>query len=87
MRPNTYEDLLHYATVNLLPPPLPPTHYDEICIQEPSLSDDKSSEENFDTYDDPDLEDADIGENIESEFEDDDYDEDPENGEDYSDFL
>ena len=86
-RPNTYEELLHYATVNFLPTPLPQTHYDKICIQDPSISDDKNSEENFDTCDDPDPKDADIGENIESEFEDDYNDKDPENNENYSDFL
>ena len=86
-RPNTYEELLHFATVNLLPLPLSPTLYDQICIQEPSLSDDEDSEENFETYDDPDLEDADIEQSNHSEFEDDDNDEDLGNDENYSEFL
>ena len=86
-RPNTYEEMLHFATVNLLPSPLSPTLYDEIYIQEPSLSDDEDSEQNFETYDDPDHEDVDIEESNHSEFEDDDYDEDLENNENYSEFL
>ena len=70
-RPNTYEELLHYATVNLLPLPVPPSKYDE--IQDPSVpEEDEDSEENFATYDDPDPDDADLGDNNETALDDDD---------------
>ena len=88
-RPTTYDELLHYATLNDLPLPIPPTLYNEICIKEPSISDeDEDSEENYDTYDDPDPEDADLGDNIETELDDDDNeDADPQIDDDYLDSI
>ena len=76
--------------MNDLPVPISSTHYKEISTQDLSTSDqEEESEENFDTYSDPDPEDAHFVHNIDSEFDDDvnDEDADPENDNDYSEFL